>query len=359
MKKIILIAVVLQQLPLFAFATGQDRGGGQAVVCRDSNKNIKSAVMLDLFEAEKIYKLKLLSNDQSKTYEDLAYEVAGRIEIGGLGFDLTPISNIKLHHFGILPTFHMGRLKTAIYQVIRGMNLIPDAGLNPIDDSNPIVRPSHCEIEQVAIYYDTSLEVQVVKEIWDAFDNVSKAALLVHEGLYELLRNQGETNSDRVRLAVGHGFAGTQFKYVLEGIVKKVDTFSETVICGTSNETDPKYTFAVYKNELGFWTLQFLWMHGKFLLSKTTHNISDEISPLVPLSSGFFSSGLTSRISESIFDGNLFMSLRKWNASSGKTKFAVGLVTKNLSTPITYEVTCNRTKFRCLNNVCEYQSWAL
>ena len=358
MKKVFILTLFLSlgsnaKPNLFA---GQDRGGGQAVVCRDSNKRIKTAVMLDLFEGEKIYKLKLSPIDPSKTYKDLAYEAGQRIEEGGLGFDLTPRSNNN-NLFGILPVFHRQQLRAAILQVIQGMNLIPDAGLNPIDDSNPIVRPSNCEIEQVAIYFDTSLEIQVVKEIWDAFDNVNKAALLVHEGFYQILRLQGEANSDRVRRAVGHGFAGTQFKYVLDGIMKSSDNFNKTVICGTVSASDPKYTFAVYRNEFGFWTLHFLSMHGKFVLSKTTMAVSDDLSPLGPLDINVRSQ--TSRIMESIFDNNLFMSLKKWRGISGESKYAVGLVTKNISTPTTYEVSCNQTEFRCLKNVCEYQSWPL
>lgn len=334
-----------------ARAGGVSDGGGNAVVCRDANENIVSATLLDLYEAEKVFRLRLLPNDSNKTYLQLALEAAERIDEGGAGVNLTYDTTssvngeVRSRGFGILAAPARRIIQDGISYIDRSINLIADAGLAPIDDSNTIIKPKNCQIEQTAIYLDSTDDIHVVEEIWNAFDSVNKAGLLVHEALYKIRRQSGETNSDRTRLAVGHAFAGSKFKHILQDIPQTV------TICGTP-EGAPKYRFAVYEENPGVTTLQFLWLHDKVMLSKTTVKVDTVSSPIGSLEPGSRFSIISSNIYESIFDKKLKIALENRSNGSGGFSSFVGLITNSVSENVLFQVTCNQTTFKCENDRC-------
>jgi hypothetical protein len=355
MKSVLNILIGLSFLSSTSFARrsgGISDGGGNAVVCRDGNKNIQSATLLDLFEATKVLKLQLIPNDPNKTYLQIALEAAKRIDDGGAGEDVTSTmtssnsnGQITSTAFLISPTLTKTSTQDSVEYVDKSINLISDVGLSPIDDSNSFIRPKNCEIEQTAIYLDESDEIHVVEDIWDAFDNISKAALLTHEALYRDMRMSGETNSDRVRQAVGYAFAGKKFADVLDGVPSTV------TICGT-NERSPKYRFAVYEEQPGVAVLQFFWLGGKAMLSKTTVKITAKDSPIGVVPANF--DGITSVLNlyESLFDKKLKIALKNERTASGKIKSSLALVGNVIKDDELFSVSCNKTTFSCSDKGC-------
>lgn len=97
--------------------------------------------------------------------------------------------------------------------------------------------PKGCEIKQIVIYKDDG-RILMDQDLFDALDNVNKAALVLHEIFYAELREYGETNSLRTRRAVSHVLAGKTFTPV-------TDRFSKPYMkCSTIN--DGRVTSVVY-----------------------------------------------------------------------------------------------------------------
>jgi hypothetical protein len=332
--------------PAYAHLSGGiSDGGGNAVVCRDKDKNIKSAVLLDLVEAEKVLKLPIIKNDPTKTYLQIALEAAARIEAGGSSSFSIPITTIRnassgetKTYFDLLPGFLKDALTMNLKAINANMNLIPDMGLNPIDDSTTIIKPKDCFIEQTALYVDSTNEIHVSKEIWEAFDDVSKAALLVHEAVYLKMRQAGETTSDRSRLAVGYAFAGKTFTDLREKVP------NPTLMCGTTGNS-PKYRFAVYERSPGHAVLQFFVVNDKLLFSKMTMDLETEYSPLGKLN---IVSIEATKSPDSLMENRTKISWRATRNDKGAPEFAIGVLNSNvLDESIFHTVSCNWTKYEC------------
>lgn len=94
-----------------------------------------------------------------------------------------------------------------------------DVKLTDTDDSFEVARPSSCNVEQVINFIDLAglPSVLVNQDIYEALDNVNQAALILHEGLYKVLRDEyGEKNSLRTRRAIGKVMAGESFLSTFE-----------------------------------------------------------------------------------------------------------------------------------------------
>ena len=151
-------------------------------------------------------------------------------------------------------------------------------GLTRIEDFSSVLTPETCrggtaKFEQAAAYLDNNNSLSVVRDIWQHFDNANKAALLVHETLYRSLRGIGETTSDHARRAVGLGFSGFKFEWMLAGLP------STPVLCN-SLEPVPLTRFAAFEVQPGTVQLQFFELNGEVILSKTTLLIAKALSPL-------------------------------------------------------------------------------
>lgn len=337
----------------FARIGGISDGGGNAVVCRDQNKNILSATLLDLYEAEKIYKLKPQPNELNKTYFELAKEAAQRIDKGGAGNSVTGVvtrsadGKLIQKSFIISPTIGAtSTTQNGVEYVNKSINLIGDVGLSPIDDSNSLIRPKNCEIEQTAIYLDSGDEIHVVEEIWNAFDNINKAGLLVHEALYRNMRMAGETNSDRTRKVVGHAFAGSSFKNILDGVP------NTTTICGT-NEGASQNRFAIFEETPGVATLQFFILDGKVPMSKTVFKMPIHQSPIGKLEPGIDGTTYIGNFAEALLEKKLIFAVNITLDSAKQVKSSVGLVNKVVDEKNFLSLTCNSTNFYCDKNSCK------
>ena len=176
MKKIIFILLFLSSH--FSYALIDRKGnGGDAVVCRTPQGKVLTAELLDIFESRILYGL----NTQSPRGTD-ATEVA-----------VNYLNNLK--------RFSPELADYLIPQVQAFMSetrFVPIA-LVDIDDSNGILLPKDCYVEQLAIQKEPNFSKDkrftINSEIWNALDLTNKAGLILHEVLYRLAIARGQENS--------------------------------------------------------------------------------------------------------------------------------------------------------------------
>lgn len=166
--------------PAFASAGNDAGGGGNAVVCRDSSGRITSAESLDLFEAQVLHRWRVPISQENAILQTKRF------------IALLRLLNPRYQFFSV------------VEQIVgRGRVLEPEYKLEPIADAFPFIGKKGCAIEQLARYLSTD-ELLIDGEIWAALDETNKAALYLHELLYQGLRRSGAVNSLRARRIVGY-----------------------------------------------------------------------------------------------------------------------------------------------------------
>lgn len=283
MIKSILVLTLLTLSPSL-FATprlgGISDGGGNAVVCRNQSGEITSAEVLDLYEAKNMY-ARMPQVDSTLDHLSIALLVADRINKGDYHSAQTGIVTTKKFGEPEVRYFSMPREKrepflgSLVEQIHRGMIILPPGvALNPVEDFDLTIIPKDCKIEQAAIYRDSNSQIYVVGDIWEKLDSVNKAALLLHEAVYLMLRWEGETSSNRTRVAVGLGFANYAFPSVLEGVPK-----TRVMTCN-SKDKYLDWRIIVYQSGSDRAILQILRLDGFAALDQTHVQVSLVASPL-------------------------------------------------------------------------------
>jgi hypothetical protein len=276
------------------FAGGLSDGGGNAVVCMDANKNIKSAEVFDLYEARNLYNFKV-KDQGAKSVLEIALAAGQAIDVGGAADDPSDVISNHSGSYMRLRTTNVSSdfVQAYVRYVAANMKLLePGAKLEPIDDSKSILIPGNCEFSQLARYVDTNDKIYVNSDIWNRLDNVNKAALLVHEALYKKLRMNGENTSERARAAVGAAMAGLSFTPINE------DVPAEALLCWSDKNTE--YRFAVYENQNREAVFQFFHLDGKIPLTKTSFKTDLAYSPISSSKGG--GASVVSEIKDSILD---------------------------------------------------------
>jgi hypothetical protein len=179
---------------------GVDSGGGKAVVCRDAQKQIVSAELLDLFEG------RILRNSQPNLRD-----VDFRTQIADLDVKIKKLDSFAGGFPGLVPaTLKLFEKATLLSKNVR---------LEPTHDAIEIVVPRGCQLEQAAVFNTRLDRLFLDSEIWETFDQTNKAALLFHEELYDHLRRQyDEKDSFYTRQVVAHLFSTQPFYGVEEGM---------------------------------------------------------------------------------------------------------------------------------------------
>jgi len=178
-------AIFILNISSIALAGGMEGGGGKSVVCRDLNGNITKAELLDLFEGRTQYQLPYQESPLPWKEQVVAI-------FNSAGVSTVPSPNEQTTIFDWYN------------RIITRLNILPDdVTLKDTVDSFEVVAPRNCKIEQVAIYQNDN-QVLVNGEIWNFFSETQKAALMIHESSYKVLRKAGETNSIRARHFTAH-----------------------------------------------------------------------------------------------------------------------------------------------------------
>lgn len=245
-KQIVFLSLVIGS---WANAGAISGGGGKSVVCRDSRGKIVSAEVLDLYEARLLKKWPIISS--SAPYMDQVLTALLNIEFG---LETTP-SNL---------------IHTEAVRINLVKNILPDGtGLTPINDSYEVIAPKGCQIEQLANFVNGAT-VLIDGEIWGSLNETNKAALILHEAVYELLRIYGETTSVRARNIVGAALSGPSFEPIHQGVPQTSDTFS------CFNKTASPYYFTkfyAFTDSYGDLTFQIISLRGKRMFTKTQTQI--------------------------------------------------------------------------------------
>ena len=247
--------IILFQIFVALFAFGMPSrhgvisgGGGRSVVCRNQDGSIKSAEVLDLYEARVQYGLPLLMTGVD--YRDIYANV-----LASLGE-------------GRGPNFAHSLLSSAHYIDLQKRILPNGVALHEIDDSKEVLIPNGCKVEQLANYIDAS-QILFNGEIWNALDETNKAALIAHETIYLYFRDHGAANSIHARKAVGYGFSGVKLEDVAEGVT------DSTIQCESTfgGKSIPTKYWVIQTNP-DHDIIQFDSLDGILMLTKTFLTVS-------------------------------------------------------------------------------------
>jgi hypothetical protein len=158
-------------------------GGANAVVCRTSEGDIRSAELLDLYVWRELEHVQAKSD--TRPFGIQAIEISEAIARGSWS---GPIGQGRKE----------GVLIEETRRLLSILNLVGPGLLGSADSNHFVVPPRGCEIVPLARYQIASDRLYVNREIWQNLDETNRAALMVHEALYVTLRYSGERNSDRV-----------------------------------------------------------------------------------------------------------------------------------------------------------------
>lgn len=185
--KFLLAAVSVLIIPLGVWAGKEVGNGGSGVICRDPDTGlIHRAELLDLYEAREIRGLELDLGSPTEAYQ------------------------VKLKR--VLKTLRVAApIRSQVYEkyVDRFWSegvLLRDSEFVVIPDSFHISVPKPCKIEQVAIQkaqeFPGDKRYFISQELWQAFDENSKAALVLHEIIYREALDWGHKDSKGTRFLV-------------------------------------------------------------------------------------------------------------------------------------------------------------
>lgn len=215
MARALTILAALSSCAAALASGGMEGGGGKTVVCRNANGSIRSVEILDLYEARTVYQLSY--NESSVTWKEQGIEL---MRAAGLEVEGTSTSPSRIYDW------YMNAVQNLVF-------LPEGTTLKPIDDSLEAIIPGDCTLEQT-VNYQNDKRILVDGSIWAALSETQKAALMIHEATYRLLRGVGETDSRRARhftgyIVSGHKVEGTfpsnNYQLVCMNVDGEKDTF--------------------------------------------------------------------------------------------------------------------------------------
>lgn len=199
MKMIVLFSMLISVHTTWALEGGGGDGaagnGGGAIVCRDADRRVQKAFLLDLWEAES---LPLRASGfaavhierESTPYAEQILAVLTRIQ------QMDP--------------YAYERLRKELNEIEKVVQIKP-LQMRRVFDSGDIAAPEEpgldCAREQLA-NYSQKYGLVISKSIWEKLSETDRAALFIHEAIYKYKRQWGATDSDESRILVGHVFSG-------------------------------------------------------------------------------------------------------------------------------------------------------
>lgn len=181
MKKTFLI-VVLSFWQASASTGGTVGNGGDLVVCRDPQQKIISTELLDYYEA--------------RTLRGII------VELKGFG---TPenIAVSSLDFFRSRQGIRSARYEKTIREFSDNARFVPGADLVDIPDSDHLIVPTGCKIEQLIIQqtprFPEDKRYIVNLDLWNAMNEYQKAGAMIHEAIYTEALEKGHGDSRKTR----------------------------------------------------------------------------------------------------------------------------------------------------------------
>jgi hypothetical protein len=160
---ILFLFVFFQNTHAFAGNGGGVGNGGDAVVCRDSSGNIRSAEALDRYEARTLFGMTVHS--RARTRKDAVAEFLGRLA--------------KQSPFRAAEYLAWAKEFDANAEYLYGQELID------VPDSEHVSFPRGCGVEQLVIQkvpkFAEEKRYTVNGDIWNALNGIDQAIVIVHE----------------------------------------------------------------------------------------------------------------------------------------------------------------------------------
>ncbi|WP_413585004.1 hypothetical protein [Bdellovibrio sp. HCB274] len=160
-------------------------GGGGAMVCRNVYNYISSAELLDIWEANNI-------RGERIVYTSESVDQQVNLAIGKL--------------MAANPAFGTEVLNAYKIVLANQVNLPPNIALAPPKDANTAYQKPGCTLEGMMLFDDQSNKLYIDRAIFSVLSDTDKAAALMHESVYKVLRSYGDQNSIRSRAIVGRLF---------------------------------------------------------------------------------------------------------------------------------------------------------
>lgn len=222
------LAIVLTSVTYFgsfAHAGNADGGGGKGVVCRNPDLSVRSVELLELWESRTLFHRPVvpatgtLESAVDATLVNLknSFTLKGVAQYFNFGRELLCENQECL----LRVMRASAKLFLTNHESVRRLN---DVNLELTDDSKELASPANCSIEQIVNYQPSGGFILINQDLYEKMDLTNQTALIAHEALYEALRFfQNETNSIRVRRAIGYVFSGQTFKLVPYAEAKRKD----------------------------------------------------------------------------------------------------------------------------------------
>lgn len=184
-----LVFAALCVFSLRGLAVDEIGNGGDAVVCRDGSGEIRFAQTLDLYEAHRKHKLK--------------------VDLGDNSLNETQKALLALSRFEALDPGKAKDLADRVATFFDNVSFTDlDSKLPDIDDTGESELPGHCNLEQLAIQQKplTSKDklFKINQSLWNQLSADDRAALILHEAIFEMGIRLGHKISYRSRYLTAH-----------------------------------------------------------------------------------------------------------------------------------------------------------
>lgn len=175
MKFMILIIFMLIFNTSLVFAGNSGGNGGDVVFCKQTN----TAELLDYFEAKAL---------------------RGLIpDLGSDSIDYMSKAKIALSRLSQLDPKRAKDYANRLNTFLSEARFVPHISLIDIPDSNNIILPVGCTLEQIAIQHPPQFPGDpyyvISKDLWDLLSQDDKAGLILHEIIYRQAIEYGQNNS--------------------------------------------------------------------------------------------------------------------------------------------------------------------
>jgi hypothetical protein len=245
----------LAALSLLIFAThsyagGMEGGGGNSVMCRDSQGKMVSAEVYDIFEGRALYGY--FPKSDTADYKTQARAIAKKLADASADEFFVKETERILNEVRFLP---------------------PDAALVPVTDSGSIIKPANCDVFQTAVYL-ANQRVYFDSNIWNLLNESNRAALVSHEVIYAYLRNtDGAKTSTRARQYVAFMYSGQNLRPKWQPADGEHYEFCRTDYDNPLNVANaPMTAFYTRVNPDGTWKVSFNYFNGLKVLGATEIN---------------------------------------------------------------------------------------
>lgn len=167
MKKFTMIAL----LAMMSLNANADRvgNGGDVVVCRNATNQITSIEALDIYEGRVRWRIEFDLGDSS----------------------LSPLEKVELalSRLDRVSPIRAQRYLEKAQQFEANALFLDNVELLDIPDSNHLVFPKNCKVEQIIVQrtprFPDDRRYHVSNDLWKLLDSTNKAALILHEIIYE------------------------------------------------------------------------------------------------------------------------------------------------------------------------------